>query len=103
MNNTYTLSEAAREIEIPGLGRNKLYRILKQGNIVDLRNRPVQKYVAAGLLTSPLTKPGTVDWIVRNNVTHICGQRGLVFVNITVLEYLKDHPMPTFPRRSKQP
>jgi phage antirepressor YoqD-like protein len=95
------MSKAVQMIEIPGLGRNKLYRILKALGIVDHHNRPEQEYINAGLLATPLVKTKTHVWGIMTNVTHIVGNEGLEFIKRRAMEYLKDNPMPTFPHRPK--
>ena len=101
MRKTYTLSETASEIEIPGIGRNKLYRILKTLGIVDNANRPEQKYIDKGLLDRPRTCKGGILGMWKSNVTLVVDSKGIDFVKGIVLEFLQRNPMPTFPHRAK--
>ena len=101
METTFKISEAAREIGIPGIGRNKLYRILKAMKIVDRLNRPEQEYIDAKLLTRPQLGLNSNFRNIFGNVTLVVGIKGLNFIKIKALEYLENNPMPTFPRRKK--
>jgi hypothetical protein len=101
MRKIYTLSETAREIEVPGLGRNKLYRILKTLGIVDYANRPVQKYINEGLLTRPRTGKGGILGTWKSNVTLVVDSKGIDFIKWIVLEFVQRNPIPTFPHRPK--
>ena len=94
------MREIAQSTDIPGIGRNKLYRILKEMDIVDQRNCPNQKWVNAGLLTKPVAKYGDTRMIWRN-VTLAIGFQGFSFVEQVAKEYLETHDMPTFPRKSQ--
>ena len=101
MEPTYKIGEVATKTEIPKLGRNKLYNILKRQGIVDNFNRPEQRYIDDGLLTRPISKNDICGWKIWRNVTLAIGTRGIEFVKEIALQFLKDNPMPTFPHRSK--
>jgi hypothetical protein len=103
MKNTFTMSQAARAIGIPCIGRNTLYKILKIQGIVDYTNRPEQELVDAGLLKLQEVYHYAVGRIMRSNVTIAVGDEGLRFIKETVFHYLKDHPVPRFPRNILMP
>jgi len=46
---TFTLEEAAKLYGYPDIGRNKLFRILRQTGHIDSNNLPYQKYLNDGL------------------------------------------------------
>jgi len=102
MDDCYTMQDAARAIGIPCLGRNKLYKILKELEIVDEFNLPEDKYVAAEVLRRQIVqneKTGNFAW---TNVTLVVGKKGLCFIRDTVFEYLKENSIPNFPHRQKK-
>ena len=101
METKYRMGEAAKETEIPDIGRNKLYRILKTLSIVDHLNRPKQVYIDAGLLARPQLCSNTFEWNIRSNVTLVVGNAGLEFIKRTAKEYLTNNPMPTFPHKKR--
>jgi hypothetical protein len=101
METKYKMGEAAKKTEIPGIGRNKLYRILKILGIVDHFNRPVEEYIKAGLLARPQLSSNAFGWNIRSNVTLVVESKGLEFVKSMTMEYLKDNPMPKFTHRVK--
>ena len=45
---TIDMKEAAKILNIKGIGRNKLFEILREKEILDKNNQPYQKYVDAG-------------------------------------------------------
>ena len=91
---TYTLSEAAKIIEIPKVGRNTLYQILRALDIVDEFNRPVKKYIDAGLLAQRTPVYIVNGHLSETPVTVVVGNRGLNFIEETVKEYLQINPKP---------
>jgi len=101
MKTTFNMRESSLEIGIPKIGRNKLYKILKLLDIVDHLNRPEQAYIDGGLLALPEPKINALGWHIRRNVTLVVEKRGLEFVKVSVLNYLKDNPMPKFPHRTR--
>jgi anti-repressor protein len=44
----YTMSEAAKLIGVPGMGRTNLYKFLKQSGIIMGNNEPYQQYIEKG-------------------------------------------------------
>lgn len=47
-NDTIDMKEAAKILSIKGIGRNKLFEILREKKILDRNNQPYQKYVDLG-------------------------------------------------------
>jgi len=95
---TYTLSQAAGILGIENIGRQKIYLILKELDIVDKYNRPIQKYIEAGYLTSG-SPP--ICQFSQTFVTLVVGKSGLGFLEGIVKRYLKENPPPTISRRKK--
>ncbi|MDI9564896.1 MAG: hypothetical protein QM301_12065 [Bacteroidota bacterium] len=98
MKTTYTLSEAAQELGIKGIGRNLIYQILRKLQIIDDYNMPDRKYLEEELFTyeSPIRY---ADGFARQiNVLLVVGEKGLNFIEQTVREYLRTNPKPRISR-----
>lgn len=91
---TCTLSEAAKIIDIPKVGKNIIYQILRELGIVDEYNRPVKKYVDAGLLVQRTPVYIVNGHLSETPVTVVVGNRGLDFIKESVKEYLLTNPRP---------
>jgi hypothetical protein len=88
----YNLSEAARLVQIPNAGRNKIYKLLREDGKVNENNKPAQRYIDLGVFA-------TGSYVTAGRyVTLIVGWVGLIFLKQTIKNYLQTHPMPTFPR-----
>ena len=82
---TIDIGEAAKVLAIPGLGRNKLFDVLRIKGVLMLNNQPYQKYVDAGYfrtIESIYTKP---DGSTHINIKTVVYQRGLDFIRRVVL------------------
>lgn len=82
---TIDIGEAAKVLAIPGLGRNKLFDVLRIKGVLMLNNQPYQKYVDAGYfrtIESSYTKP---DGSTHVNIKTVVYQRGLDFIRRAVL------------------
>lgn len=91
----YNLSQVSRIIVIAKIGRNKIYKILRELDIVDHTNRPFQKYIDQGDLDD-----GRPKFLIHTTLA--VGLDGVDFIRQVVLDYLKDHPIPKIERKPKQ-
>lgn len=77
---TFTMNEVAKNVNIKGLGRNKMFAFLRYHKILMLNNDPYQRYVDAGYFRSIQS-----TWIDKNNDRHIyfktvVFQKGIEFI-----------------------
>ena len=77
---TFTMNEVAKNVNIKGLGRNKMFAFLRYHKILMLNNDPYQKYVDAGYFRSIQS-----TWIDKSNGRHIyfktvVFQKGIEFI-----------------------
>ena len=97
---TFTLSQAAGILGIENIGKTKIYIILRELDIVDEYNRPIQKYIDDGYLA--LGMPTFWHNGERQTyVTLVVGQKGMNFLEKILEDYLKENPPPTISRRKK--
>lgn len=98
---TYTLSQAAGILGIENIGRQKIYRILKELGIVEKSNRPVQKYINGGYFALGMPTIMSYGHDIYPPVTYVVGQRGLNFLLKILTQYLSQNPVPTISRRKR--
>jgi len=84
-SDTIDIGEAAKVLAIPGLGRNKLFDVLRNKGILMLNNQPYQKYVDAGYFRTIETSYTTPDGSTHVNIKTVVYQRGLAFIRKVVL------------------
>lgn len=96
----YTLSKVAGYIGNKKIGRNIIYRILREMGIVDESNKPKDKFINRGELTVGLPRYTYNGRQIY--VTLAVGLSGMDFVNRIILFYLKEHPIPRIHRKPKQ-
>jgi phage antirepressor YoqD-like protein len=74
------MGDVAKVLNIPGIGRNKLFEILRNKKILQNNNVPYQKYCDAGyfrVIEQKYTKP---DGSVNINIKTLVYQKGLVYI-----------------------
>lgn len=81
---TIDIGEAAKVLAIPGLGRNKLFDVLRNKGILMLNNQPYQKYVDAGYFRTIESSYTTPDGSTHVNIKTVVYQRGLDFIRRVV-------------------
>ena len=81
---TIDIGEAAKVLAIPGLGRNKLFDVLRSKGILMLNNQPYQKYVDAGYFRTIESSYTTPDGSTHVNIKTVVYQRGLAFIRKVV-------------------
>lgn len=82
---TIDIGEAAKVLAIPGLGRNKLFDVLRIKGVLMLNNQPYQKYVDAGYFRTIESSYTTPDGSTHVNIKTVVYQRGLDFIRRAVL------------------
>lgn len=97
--NIYTISEAAKLLNIKNIGKLKIYRILRERNVIDRYNRPNGPYVNSGYLDFKLPNFKVWGGEIQLPTTLVVGERGLNFLKKVIEDYLKENPPPTFPGR----
>lgn len=83
-SDTIDIGEAAKVLAIPGLGRNKLFDVLRNKGILMPNNQPYQKYVDAGYFRTIETSYTTPDGSTHVNIKTVVYQRGLNFIRKVV-------------------
>lgn len=74
------MGDVAKVLNIPGIGRNKLFEILRNKKILQNNNVPYQKYCDAGyfrVIEQKYTKP---DASVNINIKTLAYQKGLAYI-----------------------
>lgn len=82
---TIDIGEAAKVLAIPGLGRNKLFEVLRIKGVLMLNNQPYQKYVDAGYFRTIESSYTTPDGSTHVNIKTVVYQKGLDFIRRAVL------------------
>jgi len=81
---TIDIGEAAKVLAIQGLGRNKLFDVLRSKGILMANNQPYQKYVDAGYFRTIESSYTTPDGSTHVNIKTVVYQRGLDFIRRVV-------------------
>lgn len=84
-SDTIDIGEAAKLLAIPGLGRNKLFDVLRSKGILMINNQPYQKYVDAGYFRTIESSYTTPDGSTHVNIKTVVYQKGLAFIRKVVL------------------
>lgn len=77
---TIDMSEAAKVLNIKGIGRNNLFEILRNKDILRENNQPYQKYVDAGYFRIIETKYQTKKGDTKISLKTVVFQKGLQFI-----------------------
>ena len=75
---TIDMKEVAKILNIKNVGRNKLFEILRNKNILDHRNQPYQKYVDAGYFRVIESRFNLPDGEIKISLKTVVFQRGLI-------------------------
>lgn len=78
------IGTAAKVLKIPGIGRNKLFDILREKKILMPNNQPYQRYIDSGyfrVIEQKYTKP---DGSTHISIKTLVYQRGLDFIRKTI-------------------
>lgn len=99
---TYNLSQAGRIINIRGIGKNKIYKILRELSIVDDNNKPLQEHLDEGYLSFGLPTVIIQGHAFKTPVALVVGESGLNYLKNVVENYLLRNPQPVIYRRSSK-
>lgn len=86
--NTLTMRDVAILLNM-GIGRNRLFSILRNCNVLDKNNIPYQTYVNRGYFRTNESKYLQEDGSVNINIKTVVFQKGVEFIRKTVLNYGK--------------
>ena len=78
-----SMEEVAKILSYPGIGRNKLFEILRNQNILQSDNIPYQKYIDSGYFRVIEQKYNVGDE-VRINIKTLVFQKGVDFIRKTL-------------------
>ena len=81
---TIDIGEAAKVLAIPGIGRNKLFDVLRNKGVLMSNNQPYQKYVDAGYFRTIESSYTTPDGSTHVYIKTVVYQRGLAFIRKVV-------------------
>ena len=95
----YTIPEAVRILNVKYAIEQIIYIILRERNVIDQDNRPIQEYVDDGYLDFNVPRYEVWYGEIQFPTTLVVGERGLNFLKQIIEDYLKAHPPHTFPRR----
>lgn len=74
---TIDMKTVAKILNIKGIGRNKLFEILRNKKVLMWNNQPYQKYIYAGWFRQVETKITLPDGTIKINIKTVVFQKGL--------------------------
>lgn len=86
---TIDMRQVATTLNIKGVGRNKMFDILRTKGILDRKNIPYQTYVDRGYFRT-VESSYTKGDIVCLNIKTVVFQKGVDFIKKVILDYLND-------------
>lgn len=86
---TIDMRQVATTLNIKGVGRNKMFDILRTKGILDRRNIPYQNYVERGYFRT-VESSYTKGDIVCINIKTVVYQKGVDFIKKVILRYLSN-------------
>lgn len=86
---TIDMRQVATTLNIKGVGRNKMFDILRIKGILDRKNIPYQNYVDRGYFRT-VESSYTKGDIVCLNIKTVVFQKGVDFIKKVILDYLND-------------
>lgn len=84
---TIDMRQVATTLNIKGVGRNKMFEILRNNGILDRRNIPYQNYIERGYFIT-VESSYTKGDIVCINIKTVVFQKGLDFIKKVVINHL---------------
>jgi phage antirepressor YoqD-like protein len=78
------IGQCAKVLNVHGIGRNKLFEILRNKKILNEHNQPYQKYVDCGYFRIIETSFNLPDGTQKINLKTVVFQKGLDFIRRTV-------------------
>lgn len=82
------IGTVAKVLNIPNLGRNKLFEILREKQILMKDNQPYQKYIDQGYFRTVEQKYTTPDGEIKISIKTLVYQKGLDFIRKAVENYV---------------
>lgn len=79
-SDTIDMKEVAKVLNIKGIGRNKLFEILRNKKILDRNNQPYQKYVDAGYFRIIESRYALPTGDIKINLKTVVFQKGLDYI-----------------------
>lgn len=83
------MAQVAKVLNIKGLGRTKLFELLRKTDILNRRNIPYQKYVNMGYFRIIETSYSLPDGTQRINLKTVVFQKGVDFIRKVIKQNLK--------------
>lgn len=83
---TIDIASVAKVLNVPNMGRNKLFAFLREKNILNKRNEPYQCFVDKGYFRQVESK-WEHDGTIHINLKTVVFQKGLDFIHKLVLEH----------------
>lgn len=74
------IGQAAKVLNVKGIGRNKLFEILREKGVLDRKNQPYQKYVDSGYFRVIETSFCLPDGTQKINLKTLVFQKGVNFI-----------------------
>lgn len=86
-DDTIDMGEVAKVLNIKGIGRNKLFEILRNKNILQQNNQPYQKFVDNGYFRVIESKYSLPNGDIKISLKTVVFQKGLDFIRKSVKQY----------------
>lgn len=80
------MSEVAKVLNYKGFGRNKLFELLRDLEVLRFNNQPYQKYVDMGYFKI-IEQKIDLEFTVKINLKTVCTQKGLDYIRKVLDEY----------------
>ena len=81
------IGQVAKVLNVRYVGRNKLFEILRNKNVLDRKNQPYQKYVDLGYFRVVETSFSLPDGTQKINLKTVVFQKGVDFIRNIVKDY----------------
>lgn len=79
------IGKVAKVLNFPGIGRNKLFEILRKKGVLMKNNIPYQKYIDNGCFRTIEQKYSTPDGEIRISIKTLVYQKGVDFIRKTLI------------------
>ena len=88
---SFSFGQTAKILSVPGMGRNKLVKFLRQDGVLLAGNVPLQRYVERGYFTVLHQEiPGADGAPILRAVTQV-SEKGIVFIRRRLDSYLRQY------------
>lgn len=79
------IGKVAKVLNFPGVGRNKLFEILRKNGVLMKNNIPYQKYIDNGCFRTIEQKYSTTEGEIRISIKTLVYQKGVDFIRKTLI------------------